>query len=147
MTPYLLNSNATRSVYYDPSNRIDAGIWRIPASSPGGNAKALILASNLNDFNATLDLQSVPGVKNAIVPGSVRQVLSGSGGVVDPAGKFIQFEPTGSAAFTFDLKPESQTNSTRSGSGAVVASTSATLGVGLACSIAIALLLVGDFVL
>jgi hypothetical protein len=91
ITPFLFSPNTTFTQYTSPG-RIDVGLW-----TDGG--KTLVLASNLNYANATLDLAGVPDVPGEISGGGwhTSQVLDSGGVVLD--GTTMEFQSVGSGGF------------------------------------------------
>jgi hypothetical protein len=73
---------------YTSSDRIDVGVWTVAN-------RTLVLATNLNYADMTLDLQSVPGIPSG--GWSIVQVLNGSGATVQ--GTTVALESAGSGGF------------------------------------------------
>lgn len=84
MTPYITNPNA--SFRQITLRRIDVGLWSV-------DRETLILASNMNDKNATILFQDL-----GLEPSKIVQLLdSGSAASRDKSG--LSFESVGSGAF------------------------------------------------
>jgi hypothetical protein len=90
-TPYFFDPNVTRVQYTSPDS-VDVGLWT-------QGEQTLILATNLNYFNTTLDLKSLPGM-SGVFDGSgwnMYQVLNNTGAVVQ--GTTVMFDSVGSGAW------------------------------------------------